>query len=63
METDDFFHRALEDLEKKSIEEQPEMEKHARDTQFIRVKSKEYRSQVQKLEVPTRPAQSFSTVF
>ncbi|XP_045215596.2 HAUS augmin-like complex subunit 1 [Mercenaria mercenaria] len=42
--------KALEDLERKSVEEQPEMEKHARDTQFIRVKAKEYKSQVQKLE-------------
>jgi hypothetical protein len=43
--------RALEELERKNLEEQPELEKHARDTQFIRTKAKEYKSQVLKLEV------------
>lgn len=42
--------KALEDIEKKSIEEHPQVEKQARETQFIRNKSKEYKTQVNKLE-------------
>ncbi|KAL4228090.1 HAUS augmin-like complex subunit 1 [Mactra antiquata] len=41
---------SLDHLEKKNIEEQPEMEKHGRDIQFIRSKVKEYKSHVKKLE-------------
>lgn len=42
--------KALDDLEKRSREEQPEVEKQARDTQFMRNKAKEYKTQVHKLE-------------
>lgn len=42
---------ALDDLEKKNLSERQEIEAHARDTQFIRTKCKEYKSQLHNLEV------------
>ncbi|XP_060579773.1 HAUS augmin-like complex subunit 1 isoform X2 [Ruditapes philippinarum] len=55
--------KALEELERKNLEEQPELEKHARDTQFIRTKAKEYKSQVLKLESVLKNSGADSNIF
>ncbi|WAR00354.1 HAUS1-like protein [Mya arenaria] len=42
--------KALGELERRSVEDHGEMERHARETQFIRNKAKEYRSHTHKME-------------
>ena len=45
-----YYSSALDDLEKKVKKDDPELRKQAKETQFIRNKAKEYKSQVQKTE-------------